>query len=443
MRKILLVFGTRPEAIKLCPVLLTLRNSGRFQVRVCVTAQHRAMLDQVLAAFGVTPDYDLDLMQPGQTLAQITARILAALEPVIAAERPDMILVQGDTTTTLAGALAAFYQHSPVGHVEAGLRTGDLAQPFPEEMNRVVATELAALHFAPTEAARRNLLAAGVCAERITITGNSGIDAVFYVRDALADGRLAAGDWPQLDPRRRLIVVTAHRRESFGDGFSRICDALARLAARPDIQIIYPVHRNPNVMDPVYARLGGLENVFLVEPLDYVPFVDLMRRAYLLITDSGGVQEEGPSLGKPILVMREKTERPEAVAAGTVKLVGTDAERIVGEAERLLDDEAEYQRMARVLNPYGDGHASERICQSMAAYCERGLKAEFGGGVVAKQGAFTDVLPDGRERPVAGLLHDGQFAGAVHGGLGGQAGAQAMAGVGGRIEAGPAGRSLH
>ena len=368
LRKILFVFGTRPEAIKLCPVLLNLRRSEHFQVRVCVTAQHRAMLDQVLAAFEVKPDYDLDLMQPGQTLAQITARILATLEPVIQAERPDMLLVQGDTTTTLTGALAAFYQHVPVGHVEAGLRTGDLAQPFPEEMNRVATTRLASMHFPPTEAAKGNLLAEGIHPQCITVTGNSGIDAVLYVCDALAAGRLSGGAWHHLDPAKKLIVVTAHRRESFGEGFAHICKALAQVAQRDDIQLVYPVHRNPNVMDPVYRQLDGLANVFLAEPLDYVPFVDLMRRAYLLITDSGGIQEEGPSLGKPVLVMREKTERPEAVAAGTVKLVGTDADRIVHETERLLDDEAEYSHMARIHNPYGDGRASDRIRQAIEAY---------------------------------------------------------------------------
>jgi UDP-N-acetylglucosamine 2-epimerase (non-hydrolysing) len=373
VRKILVVFGTRPEAIKLCPVLLNLRQSGQFQVRVCVTAQHRSMLDQVLAAFKVMPDHDLDLMQSGQTLAQITARILAALEPVIHAEQPDMLLVQGDTTTTLAGALTGFYQPVPVGHVEAGLRTGDLAQPFPEEMNRVVTTRLAALHFAPTETAKSNLLAEGVDPRRVSVTGNSGIDAVLYVRDALVAGRLPAGNWPRLNVAKKLIVVTAHRRESFGEGFAHICEALVRVARRDDIQLIYPVHRNPNVMDPVYRQLDGLANVFLVEPLDYVPFVDLMRRAYLLITDSGGIQEEGPSLGKPILVMREKTERPEAVAAGTVRLVGTNADRIVREADRLLDDAAEYSRMARIHNPYGDGNASDRIRQAVAAYFARDL----------------------------------------------------------------------
>jgi len=370
LRKILLVFGTRPEAIKLCPVLLNLRQNPGFNVRGCVTAQHRAMLDQVLAAFQITPDYDLDLMQPGQTLAQITARVLTALEPVLQSERPDMVLVQGDTTTTLSGALAAFYERIPVGHVEAGLRTGDLGQPFPEEFNRVVTTRLAALHFAPTETAAHHLLAEGVPPPRIAVTGNSGIDAVLYVRDALESGRLPAPAWPQLDPAKKLIAVTAHRRESFGEGFARICEALACLARRGDVQIVYPVHRNPNVMQPVYSRLDGLPDVHLLEPLDYIPFVDLMRRAYLLITDSGGIQEEAPSLGKPVLVMREKTERPEAVEAGTVKLVGADTERIVHEAARLLDDHVEYARMARIHNPYGDGQASSRIRQAIESYFE-------------------------------------------------------------------------
>lgn len=369
MRKILVVFGTRPEAIKLCPVLLNLRrHSSQFQVSVCVTAQHRSMLDQVLSAFGVTPDRDLDLMQPGQTLAQLTARILAALEPVIRAERPDMLLVQGDTTTTFAGALAAFYQQVPVGHVEAGLRTGDLAQPFPEELNRVFTTRLAALHFAPTEGSAGNLRAEGVDRQRIIVTGNSGIDAVLYVRDSLEAGTLPGCQWQQLDTAKKLIVVTAHRRESFGEGFERICEALSRLAMRDDVQLVYPVHRNPNVMDPVHRRLGGRPNVFLLEPLEYVPFVDLMRRAYILITDSGGIQEEGPSLGKPILVMRDKTERPEAVNAGTATLVGTDPHRIVHEAELLLDNRSEYDRRAHIHNPYGDGRASDRIRQAIETY---------------------------------------------------------------------------
>ena len=372
MIKTLFVFGTRPEAIKLCPVLLHLRARPEFEVRVCVTAQHRSMLDQVMAAFQVTPDHDLDLMQPGQTLSQSAARILAALEGVIAAEKPAMVLVQGDTTTTLAGALAAFYQHTAVGHVEAGLRTYDMQQPFPEEMNRVVTTRLAALHFAPTESAAGNLRREGVAAQDIAVTGNSGIDAVLYVRDALAAGRLAPHQWPFLDASRKLIVVTAHRRESFGEGIQGICRALVRLAREHAVQIVYPVHRNPNVLGPVHRMLGEEPNIFLIEPLEYVAFVDLMQRAYILITDSGGVQEEGPSLGKPILVMRDKTERPEAVEAGTVKLVGADERRIFTEASRLLADRGEYERMSRIHNPYGDGHASQRIGDAIAGFFRRG-----------------------------------------------------------------------
>jgi UDP-N-acetylglucosamine 2-epimerase (non-hydrolysing) len=361
MPKVLVILGTRPEAIKLCPLVLHLRQRGGFEVRVCSTGQHRGMLDQVLAAFQVTPDADLEVMRPGQSLARTASRMLAALEPVLEHERPDMAIVQGDTTTTLMGALAAFYQRIPVGHVEAGLRTGDMRQPYPEEMNRVLASRVTALHFAPTERAACNLRAEGVPDGRIFVTGNTGIDAVLWVRDALESGRLHAAPLPGLDSSKTLILVTAHRRESFGEGFVRICRALARLAARPGVQVVYPVHRNPNVMDPVSALLGGLPNVLLTEPLDYVPFIDLMRRARLVITDSGGVQEEGPSLGKPIVVLREKTERPEAVEAGTVVLAGTDEERIVAEATALLDDEERYRAMCRRHNPYGDGHACERI----------------------------------------------------------------------------------
>lgn len=359
--RVLFVFGTRPEAIKLCPVVNHLRSRPDFEVSVCVTAQHRALLDQVLAVFEVVPDFDLDLMLPDQTLSQSTSRIIAGLEPVLQSARPDMVLVQGDTTTTLCGALAAFYQRIPVGHVEAGLRTWDIFQPFPEEMNRLLTTRLAALHFAATAWAAGNLRSEGIPTERIGVTGNSGIDAVLYVRDKLEQGKLRGLDWPQLDPSRKLIVVTAHRRESFGEGFERICSALGRLAERADVQIVYPVHPNPNVQAPVRRHLDRRPNVLLVEPLEYVPFVDLMCRAWLLITDSGGVQEEGPSLGKPILVLREKTERPEAVQAGTVKLVGTNEDSIVCEAVRLLEDRAEYERMARIHNPYGDGRASTRI----------------------------------------------------------------------------------
>ena len=361
MPKILFVFGTRPEAIKLCPVILRLRANDEFEVKVCVTAQHRAMLDQVLDAFQVKPDYDLDLMLPKQTLFQSTSRIIAGLEPVLASSQPDMVLVQGDTTTTFCGALAAFYKNVPVGHVEAGLRTWDLRQPFPEEMNRVLTSRIAALHFAPTEAAANNLRGEGVPAEAISVTGNTGIDAVLYVRDKLNAGELRGLPWTELNASKKLIVVTAHRRESFGAGFESICSALVRIANRDDVQIVYPVHPNPNVQDPVNRLLAGHPNVLLIDPLSYVPFVDLMTRAYLLITDSGGVQEEGPSLGKPILVMRDKTERPEAVAAGTVKLVGTNADCIVREASKLLDDREAWEAMKRVHNPYGDGRASERI----------------------------------------------------------------------------------
>jgi len=362
MHKILLIFGTRPEAIKLCPVIRGLReNPNKFDVKVCVTAQHREMLDQVLEAFDVKPDYDLDLMLPGQTLFQSTSRILAGLEPVLRQEQPAMAIVQGDTTTTLCGALAAFYARVPVAHVEAGLRTHDLRQPFPEEMNRVLASRLTALHFAATEQAAENLRAEGVPAGAISVTGNTGIDAVLYVRDGLERGTLRGDAFSWVDPAKKLIVVTAHRRESFGEGFERICRALAKIADRDDVQVVYPVHPNPNVQDPVQRYLAEHPNVRLIEPLSYVPFVDLMRRAYLLITDSGGIQEEGPSLGKPILVLREKTERPEAVLAGTVKLVGTDEARIVSEAAILLGNRGAYHQMSRVHNPYGDGHASSRI----------------------------------------------------------------------------------
>ncbi len=369
MKRVLFIFGTRPEAIKLCPVIRHMRTAcDGLDVKVCVTAQHRAMLDQVLECFGVRPDYDLDLMTPGHTLAQLTARILSALDPVLAIDETGMAVVQGDTTTTMAASLAAFYRRIPVAHVEAGLRTGDLAHPFPEEMNRLVTGRLAVLHFAPTDSARRNLLAEGISGARIFVTGNSGIDAVLHVAAELGQGRLHPAPWPWIDPRKKLIVVTAHRRESFGCGIERICDALAGLAARGDVQVVYPVHRNPNVLDPVTQRLEGLSNIVLLEPLEYVSFVDLMRRAYLLITDSGGIQEEAPSLGKPVLVMRERTERPEAVEAGTVQLVGTDSRRIVQEAARLLEDTAEYVRRSRIHNPYGDGHASERITATIAAH---------------------------------------------------------------------------
>ncbi len=365
----LFVFGTRPEAIKMAPVIRFLQSRPEhFRVRVAVTAQHRQMLDQALAVFSITPDYDLNIMVPGQTLPASAARILAALEPVCADAKPDIVYVQGDTTSTLYGALAAFYARIPIGHIEAGLRTGDMAQPFPEEMNRVLTGRLAAIHFASTEGARRNLLNEGVPAETIHVTGNSGIDAVLNVVGRLEAGELPSRDWDFIDRTKKTIVVTAHRRESFGGGFENICRALRTIAGRPDVNVVYPVHRNPNVQDPVQRHLAGVPNIHLIEPLDYVPFADLMRRATILLTDSGGIQEEGPSLGKPVVVMREKTERPEAVEAGTVKLVGTDENLIVSEVSRLLDNAALRDSMSRTHNPYGDGHASERIAAATLAY---------------------------------------------------------------------------
>ena len=369
MIKTLFVFGTRPEAIKLCPIVLhLLSRPEEFQVTVCVTAQHRAMLDQVLKVFSVVPDYDLDLMQPGQTLSQSTSRIVAALEPVILEARPDIVLVQGDTTTTFCGALAAFYQHVPVGHVEAGLRTHDLAQPFPEELNRVLTGRIASLHFAATKGAASNLTAEGVDPRAIFITGNSGIDAVLQIRDRLDLGDLPQTAYPWRDPRKKLILITAHRRESFGSGIESICRGIRRLAVRGDVQIVYPVHRNPKVAGPVQQLLENHANIYLIEPLEYVPFVELMRASHILITDSGGVQEEGPSLGKPVLVTREKTERPEAVKAGTAVLVGPDENRIFEQASLLLDDPLEHTRRSLVHNPYGDGHASERIAAAMCSF---------------------------------------------------------------------------
>lgn len=369
MIRILFVFGTRPEAIKLAPVVRHLHEHPQdFEPRVAVTAQHRDLLDQVLAAFAIRPDHDLDLMQPGQSLFQSTSRIIGALEPVIEVEKPDCILVQGDTTTAFCGALAGFYSNVPVGHVEAGLRTGDPRQPFPEEMNRVLISPLATMHFAPTEWAAANLRREGVPPERIFVTGNTAIDAVLEVRDALANGRLKPDALPTLDAGKKLILVTAHRRESFGDGFQRICEALRRLAERKDVEIVYPVHPNPNVQKVVNRYLEQTRNVRLIPPVDYVSFVALMGCAHVLLTDSGGIQEEGPSLGKPVLVVREKTERPEAVEAGTARLVGTDPDRIVCETSLLLDDAAEYARRSRIHNPYGDGQASARIAGAIRSH---------------------------------------------------------------------------
>jgi UDP-N-acetylglucosamine 2-epimerase (non-hydrolysing) len=365
--RVLVVFGTRPEAIKLCPVIRALKaRPDRFEVCVCATAQHRQMLDQVLNLFGITPDYDLDLMRDGQSLAELSSRLIERLDPVLEEVAPGLTIVQGDTTTTFCAALASFYRNLPVGHVEAGLRTGDLSQPFPEELNRVLVSRIATLHFAPTNRAASHLLSEGVPQTAITVTGNTGIDAVLYTRNHLP-GR-AVGCWNGIDQHSKWVVVTAHRRESFGAGFGRICAALRRIAEIDGVRVVYPVHPNPNVSRVVRQNLGGHPRIHLIEPLDYVSFVDLMNRGYVLLTDSGGIQEEAPSLGKPVLVLREKTERPEAVEAGTARLVGTDVDTIVSETERLLRDDEEYDRRRRIHNPYGDGRASERIVDAILAW---------------------------------------------------------------------------
>lgn len=360
-----MIFGTRPEAIKMAPVVAELRKSDRLQVKVCVTAQHRQMLDQVLNLFDIVPDYDLDVMRPNQTLDQLTARVLVGVGEVLDADRPDIVLVHGDTTTTLAASLAAFYRKITLGHVEAGLRSGSLYSPWPEEMNRRVATLATSYHFAPTAKSRENLLAEGIAAEFVHVTGNTVIDALLATRENLASQTEKREDmlarFPFLRSGRRTVLVTGHRRENFGAGFESICAALARIVHEHDVQIVYPVHPNPNVRQPVERLLGSEERIFLIDPQDYEPFVFLMEHANLIITDSGGVQEEAPSLGKPVLVMRDTTERPEAVSAGTVILVGTDAEKIYGETTRLLTDKSHYETMAQAINPYGDGLAATRI----------------------------------------------------------------------------------
>ncbi|MDY0973268.1 non-hydrolyzing UDP-N-acetylglucosamine 2-epimerase [Siccibacter turicensis] len=368
--KVLTVFGTRPEAIKMAPLVHALAQDSFFEARVCVTAQHREMLDQVLHLFSIVPDYDLNIMKPGQGLTEITCRILEGLKPILESFKPDVVLVHGDTTTTIATSLAAFYQRIPVGHVEAGLRTGDLYSPWPEEANRTLTGHLAMYHFAPTENSRQNLIKENVAEKRIFVTGNTVIDALITVRNrVLADDALRtqlSERYPFLSNDKKLILVTGHRRESFGRGFEQICHALAEIAGNnSNVQIVYPVHLNPNVSEPVNRILGHVDNVTLIEPQDYLPFVWLMNHAWLILTDSGGIQEEAPSLGKPVLVMRETTERPEAVKAGTVRLVGTDSARIVAEVNRLLNDEQEYQAMSHAHNPYGDGQACERILHAL------------------------------------------------------------------------------
>lgn len=375
------VFGTRPEAIKMAPLVKELaRYPDRFRSVVCVTGQHRQMLDQVLHIFDIVPDYDLDIMQQGQDLYDVTSRVLLGMRRVLRECRPDIVLVHGDTTTSTAAALAAFYEQIPVGHVEAGLRTHDIYSPWPEEMNRQLTGRLASLHFSPTQLSRENLLAEGVAAERITVTGNTVIDALYMVvdkikSDAELDRRLeqtlhdAGYDISRLAGGRRLVLITGHRRENFGDGFIHMCQAIKDLSQRyrEGVDFVYPMHLNPNVRQPIHKVFGddlsNLGNMFFIEPLEYLSFVYLMEKADIVLTDSGGIQEEAPGLGKPVLVMRDTTERPEALSAGTVHLVGTDYDRIVEEVSQLLDDRAAYERMSKAVNPYGDGMASKRIIE--------------------------------------------------------------------------------
>ena len=361
LTKIFCVVGTRPEAIKMAPVILELRKNPTYHVRVLATAQHRQMLDQVLSAFGIVPDIDLDIMRPNQSLTTLTGRLLLGLDEVLLSEKPDAVLAQGDTTTVMTMAMACFYHRIPFGHVEAGLRTGDMSNPFPEEMNRVVAGRLTRWHFAPTEGAKQNLLHEGVPESAVWVTGNTVIDALLSVSnsDLAVDSRI--------DPSKRLILLTAHRRENFGAPFEAVCRAvLTLLKNNPDVQLLYPVHPNPQVKETAYRLLGGHPRAVLCEPLDYLPFVAAMKQSFLILSDSGGVQEEAPALGKPVLVLREETERPEAVQEGVVRLVGTDPEKIVASAQLLLDDSDAYAAMARGVSPYGDGFAAQRIAQILS-----------------------------------------------------------------------------
>ncbi|PKN24421.1 MAG: UDP-N-acetylglucosamine 2-epimerase (non-hydrolyzing) [Deltaproteobacteria bacterium HGW-Deltaproteobacteria-21] len=381
--KISVIFGTRPEAIKLAPVILGLRITPGMECRVCVTAQHREMLDQVLQVFEIAPDVDLDIMRPNQGLASLAARAIESIDDYLAKERPELVLVQGDTTTTFAAALAAFYRDIPIGHIEAGLRTGNLRSPWPEEGNRLLTSRLAKFHFAPTERNRANLIAEGVPRDNIFVTGNTVIDALFLsLQKVISNPPPVEGIDPAfLDPwsQNPLVLITGHRRENFGGGLESVCRAIVELAERfPEASFIYPVHLNPNVRSTVMRMLGNgggdktiSSNIHLIDPLSYLPFVALMKRAWVILTDSGGVQEEAPSLGKPVLVMRDTTERPEAVESGTVRLIGTDCERIVRETALLLTDKAAYEAMSRAHNPYGDGRAAERIIEILARYESR------------------------------------------------------------------------
>ena len=395
MKKISVIFGTRPEAIKVAPLILALKQHSSFDCHVCVTAQHREMLDQVLDIFQIEPDSDLNLMKPNQTLAGLTARAVTGLDEYLKEEKPDMVIVQGDTTTVFSGALAAFYHQIPVGHVEAGLRTGNMLSPWPEEANRVLTSRLATLHFAPTATSEKNLLDEGIDPGSVIVTGNTVIDALFLALEKIKQAPPVVEDLPEkLQPGTgqeaqgtsnapRLVLITGHRRENFGGGFENICNAIAELAQRfPDVHFVYPMHLNPNVREPVERILGlgscpptsnrqpqtVVSNIHLIEPLQYLPFVAMMNRAHIILTDSGGVQEEAPSLGKPVLVMRDTTERPEAVDAGTVKLVGTDRQAIVDNIAKLLEDSQAYESMSRAHNPYGDGKSIERHIQALERY---------------------------------------------------------------------------
>lgn len=372
LMKVLTVFGTRPEAIKMAPLVHKLANDKRFDAKVCVTAQHREMLDQVLELFDIKPDYDLDLMKPGQDLTDVTCGILQGLKPVLAEFKPDYVLVHGDTATTFASTIAAYYQQIKVGHVEAGLRTGNLYSPWPEEGNRKLTGALANVHFVPTTTSEQNLLTENVCKDKTVVTGNTVIDALLDVQEKLTQNldiqQQMAAKFDFLDADNKMVLITGHRRESFGGGFERICQAIAKLAKEfPKVQFVYPMHLNPNVREPVNRLLADKANVFLIEPADYLPFIYLMDKSTVILTDSGGVQEEAPSLGKPVLVMRDTTERPEAVEAGTVKLVGTDIEAITMNVRELLTDESVYEKMSFAHNPYGDGKACQRIADFLAA----------------------------------------------------------------------------
>lgn len=370
MKKVLLVFGTRPEAIKMAPLALQLQQQSNFETKVCVTGQHRQMLDQVLELFNLKPDFDLNLMKPGQTLSDVTSGVLKGLETVFTEWLPDVVLVHGDTATTFAASLAAYYHKVKIGHVEAGLRTGDIYSPWPEEANRKLTGALANYHFAPTQSSYNNLLKENINPEMITITGNTVIDALLKVKEKIETDKKIISDFDEqfdfLDISKKMILVTGHRRENFGQGFLNICQALVNIAQKyADVQIVYPVHLNPNVQKPVNELLSGISNIHLIAPQDYLPFVYLMNHSYLILTDSGGIQEEAPSLGKPVLVMRDTTERPEAVDAGTVKLVGTDVATIEESVIALIEDTLLYQQMAEAYNPYGDGLACEKIIQKL------------------------------------------------------------------------------